>query len=118
MSLRSTFIGIALIIVLGGGGLYVLQSYFGREAQMRSSERTFLAEHAAGSTVPVSTPSEAPAILGDDPPELARSSPQEPMTLDSWYADAGVAEGPVDTTPEDKSYLINDAKPLIDIETD
>ena len=118
MSLRSTFIGIALIIVLCGGGLYVLQSYFGREAQMRSSERTFLAEHTAGSTLPGSTPREAPAMLGNVPPELARSSPQEPMTLDSWYADAGVAEGPVDTTPEDKSYLINDAKPLIDIETD
>jgi hypothetical protein len=118
MSLRSAFIGITLIIALCGGGLYVLQSYFGREAQMRSSERTFLAEHVAGSAVPDSTQSDAPAILGDVPPELARSSPQEPMTLDSWYADAGAAEGPVDTTPEDKSYLINDAKPLIDVETD
>lgn len=118
MSLRSAFIGIALIIALCGGGLYVLQSYFGREAQMRSSERTFLAEHGAGFTMPVSTPSEAPAILGDVPPELARSSPQEPISLDSWYADAGATEGPVDTTPEDKGYLINDAKPLIDIETD
>ncbi len=118
MSLRSTFIGLALIIALCGGGLYVLQSYFGREAQMRSSERTFLTKHAAGSAVQDLTSSKASMALGDAPTDTASPSPDEPITLDSWYADAGVNEGPVDTAPEDKSYLINDAKPLVDTEPD
>ena len=112
MSLRSTFVGLALIIALCGASLYLMKSYFGRDAQMRDAERNFLSEHAAGPAIS----SEASPAWSEAAAGREGTPGQEPLTLDNWYADAGADEGPIDTTPEDKSYLINDAQPLVDTE--
>jgi len=119
MSLRSVLIGLALITALCGGGLYMLQSHFGREAQMRDAERTFLTGHAAGGArdgIAAPPPSPSRGDTASVPAEPAALRNEEPLTLDSWYADAGSNEGPADTDPEDKSYLINDAQPLVSAE--
>ena len=46
MSLRSTFIALAVIIALCGGGLYLLNNAFSRESQIRDSELGFAATHS------------------------------------------------------------------------
>lgn len=116
MSLRSVFIGLALLTALCGGGLYVLQSHFGRETQMRDAERAFLTGHAAPDSIVATDPSPSRGDSASVPAEPAALRNEEPLTLDSWYADAGSNEGPADTDPEDKSYLINDAQPLVSAE--
>ena len=50
-----------------------------------------------------------PAISGQPEAMPFEDSPE----LNSWYGDAGTSSGPVAPTPEDKSYLINSAKPYI-----
>lgn len=119
MSLRSAFIGLALLTALCGGGLYVLQSHFGRETQMRDAERAFLTGHAgnnAPDSIVATDPSPSRGGSASVPAEPAALRNEEPLTLDSWYADAGSNEGPADTDPEDKSHLINDAQPLVSAE--
>lgn len=114
--MRSTLIGFVLIIALCGGGLFALRSYFGREAQMRDAERTFLTGHTGDSTSQNAVAAGDPPSWGHAPTELAPAQGTEAQALESWYADAGTENGPGDPTPEDKSYLINDAQPLVDAE--
>ncbi|QZD90642.1 hypothetical protein K3148_04405 [Qipengyuania aurantiaca] len=122
MNLRSTLIGMFLIVALCGGSLYALQSYFSRESQMRNAERAFLTSHEAKAAPPRAAPKTStpqPAQVSWDLPEdtvagVETAADDQPLTLDAWYASAGSNEGPVDPTPVDKSYLINTAEPYSD----
>ncbi|MGE5953400.1 MAG: hypothetical protein ACM308_07280 [Qipengyuania vulgaris] len=117
MSLRSTFIALAVIIALCGGGLYLLNNAFSREAQIRDAELGFAANHGneiAAANARLNTRQDSGYY------EEAETAPayegEEPLSLDSWYADAGSSSGPADTTPEDKDYLVNDTEPYSDAE--
>ena len=122
MNLRSTLIGMFLIVALCGGSLYALQSYFSRESQMRNAERAFLTSHeaeAAPRRTSAKTSTTTPAQVSWDEPKTeaaAAEAPadEQPLTLDAWYASAGSNEGPIDPTPVDNSYLINTAEPYSD----
>ncbi|EDL49094.1 hypothetical protein [Erythrobacter sp. SD-21] len=123
MNLRSTLIGMFLIVALCGGSLYALQSYFSRESQMRNAERAFLTSHEAGAAAPSASekalPTPPPPEVSWDEPEIevaAVEAPgdEQPLTLDAWYASAGSSEGPVDPTPVDNDYLIDTAEPYSD----
>ena len=122
MNLRSTLIGMFLIVALCGGSLYALQSYFSRESQMRNAERAFLTSHEAEAAPPRTAPKTStpppPAVSWDQPEDtvagVETAADEQPLTLDAWYASAGSNEGPVDPTPVDNSYLINTAEPYSD----
>ena len=121
MNLRSTLIGMFLIVALCGGSLYALQSYFSRESQMRNAERAFLTSHEAEAAPPraaAKTSAPPPAVSWDQPEDtvagVETAADEQPLTLDAWYASAGSNEGPVDPTPVDNSYLINTAEPYSD----
>ena len=53
------------------------------------------------------TPVQAPA------PAPARTASPD---LDSWYSEAGSLDAPVEPTPEDQSWLVNDTEPLVSTE--
>ena len=121
MNLRSTVIGMFIIVALCGGSLYALQSYFSRESQMRNAERAFLTSHEAEAAPPSAVPETAspqPEVSWDESETevAAVEAPanEQPLTLDTWYASAGSSEGPVDPEPVDNSYLINTAEPSSD----
>lgn len=120
MSLRSTFIALALIIALCGGGLYLLNSAFSREAQIRDAELGFAETHRDEIA---SANARLNAEQGSDETEYREETEtapadegEEPLGLDAWYADAGSSDGPAEPTPEDYSYLVNDTEPYSDAE--
>lgn len=131
MSLRSTFIGLFFIIGMCAAMLYGISSYFSRDAGMRSAELAFQEKHQSTSVAPSramesggarrSSPSSQPAADETDidaPIDLdswyaGETETASPTSLDDWYAAAGTNDGPVETTPRDDSYLINDTEPLI-----
>ncbi len=128
MSLRSTFIGLAIIVGLCVAMLYGILSYFGREAGMRNAELAFQDEHGAKTlapsrqvqsgisssprrTKPHAQPHETEQLDLDSWYAQSESDGTAP-SLESWYAAAGSKDGPVETTPSDNSYLINDTEPF------
>ena len=118
MSLRSTFIALAFIVAFCGAGLYLLNSALSREAQIRDAELGFAEAHrdeiAAANTRLNAEELTTTSASVDEPLEATPDASEEPLSLDAWYASAGTSEGPADTTPEDKSYLINDTEPYSD----
>ena len=120
MSLRSTFVALAVIIALCGGGLYLLNNAFSREAQMRNAELGFAETHrdeiaAANAKLNARQHSNETEYLEDTETAPADEG-EEPLSLDAWYAGAGSSSGPADTAPEDYSYLVNDTEPYSDAE--
>ena len=128
MSLRTTFIGLGVIITLCAAMLYGISSYFSREAGMRDAEMAFQDKHGTKALAPsrqmqsgTGSSSQSTTPVGQPPAEeeldldswYAESSTEgEASSLDSWYAAAGSNDGPADTTPPDNSYLINDTEPF------
>ena len=120
MSPRSTLIALGFIIVLCGGGLYLLHNAFSREAQIREAELGFAATHrdeivAANARLNAEQGSDETTYY-DEAETAPADEGEEPLSLDSWYAGAGSSSGPADTTPEDYSYLVNDTEPYSDAE--
>ena len=120
MSLRSTLIALGLIVVLCGGGLYLLNNAFSREAQIREAELAFSAAHqdeiaAANARLNARQGSEETDSY-DEAETAPADEGEEPLSLDSWYAGAASSSGPADTAPEDYSYLVNDTEPYSDAE--
>ena len=120
MSLRSTFIALGLIIALCGGGLYLLNNAFSREAQMRDAELGFVETHkeeiaAANARLNATRDSDETEYYEETETAPADEG-EEPLSLDAWYAGAGSSDGPADTVPEDYSYLVNDTEPYSDAE--
>ena len=120
MSLRSTFIALGLIIALCGGGLYLLNNAFSREAQMRDAELGFVETHkeeiaAANARLNATRDSDETEYYEETETAPADEG-EEPLSLDSWYAGADSSDGPADTVPEDYSYLVNDTEPYSDAE--
>ena len=125
MSLRTTFIGLAIIVGLCAAMLFGISSYFGREAGMRDAEIAFQEKHKAGGVAPsrqmesgtsFKPKREKTAAATGDGMDLEEwygvaDSGASDADLDSWYASAGSSEGPADTAPVDNSYLINDTEP-------
>lgn len=120
MSLRSTFIALAIIIALCGGGLYLLNNAFSREAQIRNAELGFAETHSeeiASANARLNARRDSDDSEYREETETAPADEgEEPLSLDAWYASAGSSSGPAEPTPEDKSYLINDAEPFSDAE--
>ena len=120
MSLRSTLIALCLIVVLCGGGLYLLNNAFSREAQIREAELGFSATHqdeiaAANARLNARQGSDETDYY-DEAETAPADEGEEPLSLDTWYAGAALSSGPADTAPEDYSYLVNDTEPYSDAE--
>ena len=118
MSLRSTLIGLFVIVALSAGGLFAVKSIFTRDAQMRDAERSFYesnrAEYAAAAANR-SGEDETETVWADDGADGGFED-DAPVSLDDWYAAAGSSNEPASADPEDKSFLINDAEPYSDAE--
>ncbi|NNC51675.1 MAG: hypothetical protein HKO08_01385 [Erythrobacter sp.] len=128
MSLRTTFIGLGVIVGLCAAMLYGISSYFGREAGMRDAEMAFQDKHGTKRIAPSrqmqsgtgsSSKSTRPEVQPPAAEELdldswyaESGSEGAAPSLESWYASAGSNDGPADTTPTDNSYLINDTEPF------
>ena len=117
MSLRSTLIGLFLIIALSAGGLFAVKSIFGRDSQMRDAERSFYTDHKDefAAVAAARRASEAETEWDEDESEGDLVG-DTPTSLDDWYAEAGGSDKPASAEPEDKSHLINDAEPYSDAE--
>ncbi|MBT8427521.1 MAG: hypothetical protein KJO02_05780 [Erythrobacter sp.] len=128
MSLRTTFIGLGVIVGLCAAMLYGISSYFDREAGMRDAEMAFQDKHGTKTLAPSrqmqsgtgsSSKSTRPEVQPPAAEELdldswyaESGSEGAAPSLESWYASAGSNDGPADTTPTDNSYLINDTEPF------
>lgn len=127
MSLRTTLIGLLVIVGMCAAMLYGISSYFGRDASMRDAEIAFQEKHKADGVAP-SRQMESGVSFKPKREKTATAATDDTMDLeswydgagaggadadiDSWYAAAGSNEGPADTTPIDNSYLINDTEPF------
>ena len=118
MSPRSTLLALGLIVAFCAAGLYGVNAFFGREAEMRSAERDFrIANHEAiqARIDRLNAEANGGAIDNSTPwDEDTATSEASSTDLDDWYAAAGSNDGPADVSPEDKSYLINEAEPTSD----
>lgn len=120
MSLRSTFVALALLLALCGGTLYAVNSYFSRDSQMRRAEQDFATDHrdeieAARTALQQKRSAEPDAVWSDAGGDAQGEEIGTP-DLSDWYADAGSGDEPFDPVPEDKSHLINDAQPYSEAE--
>ena len=117
MSMRATMLGLGMLVLLCGAGVFGVYSYFSRDAQMREAERSYNMLHA--DRIAAAQAAHAARLRAQQGKTLPRRSAQAAaasetdMSLDDWYADAGSQDEPFDPAPEDKSYLINDAAPTL-----
>ena len=116
MQFRATLIGLFVIVALCAGGLFAVFSYFGRDAEMRSAELAYQAAHAdeiaSAQARHAARHADEPGGGVDYGGGSEKPASEEEIALDDWYASAGTDEGPFDPTPEDNSWLINDAQPI------
>ena len=122
MSMRATLASLLALVLLCAGGVYMVYSHFSRDAQMRDAELAYNRLHAEQiAQTQAAHASRMAAQDGQAPSagapamnvEPAQSSADTPEDLADWYADAGASNEPFDPTPEDNSWLINDAQPTL-----
>ena len=129
MPLRKTIIGAVMVLALCIAMFVGVTSYFGHGIGERGNEFPFREGRVNGPERVRDMDSNVPDPLMTEKPigrvESGRVidsleegfSEQEPHNnLDSWYADAGSKNGPVDAAPADNSFLINSAEPYTSTE--
>ena len=113
MSLRATFFALFVTFGVFAAGIATMVFFFGREAEMREAQLAFETRHA--DKIRATRDAFAAANVSDEDTEFVTHGAdfvEEAPELDDWYASAGSASEPFDPTPEDTSWLINDAEPI------
>ena len=112
MSTRTTLIALFALLVFCGGGLYLFTSVLSRDAQMRDAEREF--RIANGDRIGRIVSKAEKLRLAQQQQQDTAEEPASSSDLDAWNAEAGTADEVFDPTPEDDTYLIQDAEPTSD----
>ena len=115
--MRTVILSFGLLVLMCSAGVYGVYSYFSRDAEMRASERRYNTKYAEQiAQAQAAHAARAKAADTDDAwgsgADSDLYSEEEELDLDNWYAASASDDGPLDTEPEDYSYLIDDTVPF------